>query len=71
MHGALGAMTPPPDVIKEARSNAVDLVRVIPDKVVDNINDAQQGPMTVLVRLAQLHADTVGMPFFYQHVVDG
>lgn len=64
MHSSLGQAEPPLDVKKNARSLAGQLVAQIPSKMVDSLGPAQQTPITVLQKLAQLYAATSGSPYF-------
>jgi len=64
MHGSLGQMKPPDDLVQESRKTAVDLIKVVPNKAVDDVGSAQQAPLTVLNRIAQLYANSTGTPYF-------
>ena len=64
MHSKLGAAEPTDGIRKQARSDAAQLVAQIPTKVINSLGPAQQTPITVLQKIAQLYASTVGIPYF-------
>lgn len=64
MHNSLGTVKPLPDLVAESRKTAADLVKVVPTKAVDDIGSAQQAPLTVLGRIAELYTSTTGTPYF-------
>lgn len=64
MHSKLGEVEPTDEIRRRARSDAAQLVGQIPSKVIDSLGPAQQTPITVLQKIAQLHATTTGIPYF-------
>jgi hypothetical protein len=64
LHSSLGAYGPTQDITNRATVDAKDLVAQIPSKVVDALGPAQQTPITVLEKFAQLYAQATGVPFF-------
>ncbi len=64
MHSKLGVAEPTDGIRKQARSDAAQLVAQIPAKVINSLGPAQQTPITVLQKIAQLYASTVGTPYF-------
>lgn len=64
MHAKLGIAQPTEEIRKRARSDATQLVAQIPTKMINSLGPAQQTPITVLQKIAQLYAATTGVPFF-------
>ncbi len=64
LHKNLGKYGPTADITNRAAVDAKDLVGQIPSKVVDAVGPAQQTPVTVLEKFAQLYSQTTGVPFF-------
>ncbi|MDR7334308.1 hypothetical protein [Roseateles asaccharophilus] len=64
VHSKLGEIQPTDGIMNKARSDATQLVAQIPAKVVDSLGPAQQTPITVLQKVAQLYAMKTGTPFF-------
>lgn len=64
LHSKLGIAEPGPGILSRARSDAIQLVGQIPSKVVNSLGPAQQTPITVLQKFAQLYAVTTGVPYF-------
>lgn len=64
MHSKLGVAEPTDGIKKRALSDAAQLVAQIPNKAINSLGPAQQTPITVLQRVAQLYASTTGVPYF-------
>lgn len=64
MHSSLGRAEVPSDKKRNARELARQLVDQIPSEIVDSLGPAQQTPITVLQKMAQLYAKTTGTPYF-------
>ncbi len=64
LHGRLGEFGPSPDIAARAAVDAKNLVAMIPSKAIDALGPAQQTPITVLEKFAQLYAQATGMPFY-------
>lgn len=65
LHSKLGVIAPSDsEVLAPARAGAAKLVGQIPTKIVDSLGPAQQTPITVLQKIAQLYSMTTGVPFF-------
>ena len=64
MHSKLGDAEPTIEIKKQAQGDASQLVGQIPGKAIDSLGPAQQTPITVLEKFAQLYSQTTGIPFF-------
>lgn len=64
LRSRLGDIEPTPEILSRARSDAALLVGQIPSKIIDSLGQAQQTPITVLQKIAQLYAMTTGVPYF-------
>lgn len=64
MSTQLGKQVPNEAVRAEALEFATEIIGRVPKKAVDAVGPAQQGPISLLQKFAQLYAQTTGVPFF-------
>jgi len=64
MHSMLGALRPSPDVVENSRDIAAELIKAVPTRAVADIGSAQQAPLTILARIAELYTSRTEIPYF-------